>query len=198
LPYYYGHWRVIHKRFKEWSNRGIWERMLTYFQQDPDMEWVMIDSTIVRSHACAAGLGKNFQQQEALGSSKGGFSTKIHVATDTLGNPLKFILTAGQRNDITQAKELCKSVFNSTIIADKGYDSDHFIETILAQNCIPNIPPKSNRKHPRSYDKDLYKYRSTIECFFSKIKHFRCIFSRYDKASRSFLSFLHFVNDISL
>jgi transposase len=59
LPYYYVHWRAIHKRFKEWSDRGIWERMFEYFKKDPDMEWVMIDSTIVRANACAAGFGKN-------------------------------------------------------------------------------------------------------------------------------------------
>lgn len=193
LPYYYGHWRAVHKRFKEWSDRGIWERMFEYFKQDPDTEWVMIDSTIVRAHACAAGFGKDSQQKEALGRSKGGFSTKIHTATDALGNPLKFILTAGQRNDITQAKKLCKSIFNATIIADKAYDCDDFVETILSQKCIPNIPPKSNRKNPRSYDKDLYEYRHIIECFFSKLKHFRRIFSRYDKSSKSYLSFLHFV-----
>ena len=53
------------------------------------MEWVMIDSTIVRAHACAAGYGKDTQEQEALGRSKGGFTTKIHTLVDALGNPLK-------------------------------------------------------------------------------------------------------------
>ena len=193
LPFYYGHWRAVHKRFKEWSDRGIWEQMFEYFKQDPDMKWTMIDSTIVRAHACAAGFGKDSQQKEALGRSKGGFSTKIHIATDALGNPLKFILTAGQRNDITQAEQLCKTVFESTIIADKGYDCDAFVETILSQQCTPNIPPKSNRKKPRTYDKDLYKYRHIIECFIGKIKHFRRVFSRFDKSAQSYLSFLHFV-----
>lgn len=193
LPNYYGHWRAIHKRFKEWGDRGIWEKMFEYFKQDPDMEWIMLDSSIVRAHACASGYGKNSQEQEALGRSKGGFTTKIHIATDALGNPLKFTLTAGQRHDITQAKELCKSISGAVIIADKAYDVDHFIATLVDQQCTPNIPPKKNRKNPRTYDEDLYKYRNVIERFIGKIKHFRRVFSRFDKSARSYLSFLHFV-----
>ena len=193
LPPYYGQWRAIHKRFKAWSDRGIWEKMFDYFKQDPDMEWVMIDSTIVRAHACAAGYGKDSQSKEALGRSKGGFSTKIHILTDALGNPLKFFLTAGQRNDITQAKTLCKSIFNSTVIADKAYDCNNFVETLIDQNCDPNIPPRSNRKEPREYDEILYQERHVIECFIGKIKHFRRIFSRYDKSAQSYVAFLYFV-----
>ena len=66
----------------------------------------MIDVTIVRSHACSAGYGKNTQDIQALGRSKGGFTTKIHALVDALGNPLKFILTPGQRHEITQASTL--------------------------------------------------------------------------------------------
>ena len=196
LPSYYGHWRAVHKRFKDWSNRGIWKAMFEYFKQDPDMEWSIIDSTVVRAHACAAGYEKGSQLKEALGRSKGGFSTKIHVLTDALGNPLKFILTPGQSSDITQAKKLCESVFESTVIADKAYDSDDFIDTIINQKCIPNIPPKSNRKTPRFYDKHLYEERYAIECFIGKIKQFRRIFSRYEKLAQSYLSFLYFVGSL--
>lgn len=192
LPYYYGCWRAIHKRFKEWSNRGIWENMFHYFQQDPDLEWAMIDATIVRAHACSAGYKKNSQKKEALGRSKGGFTTKIHALTDALGNPLKFILTPGQRHDITQAKSLCENITASALIADKGYDSKDFAQSLKDQNCDPNIPSKSNSKQPRHYDEHLYKERHAIECFFGKIKHFRRIFSRFDKSAQSFLAFIYF------
>ena len=101
------------------------------------MEWTLVDSTVVRAHAYAAGYGKNSQQEEALGRSKGGFTTKIHITTDALGNPLKFILTAGQRNDITQPKQLFENIFESTIIADKAYDCDDFVMTIIDQKCTP-------------------------------------------------------------
>ncbi len=81
LPKEYGCWRAIHKRFKAWSDRNIWKQIFKETQNDPDMEWVMIDSTIVRAHACSAGL---FQEREVLGRSKGGLTTKIHVLTDGL------------------------------------------------------------------------------------------------------------------
>jgi len=193
LPTYYGNWRSVHRRFKRWSDRNIWQSLFEFSQIDPDMELVMIDATIVRSHACAAGYGKNTQEEEALGRSKGGFSTKIHAMVDALGNPVKFILTPGQRNDITQAKALSAEIKETPLIADKAYDCDEFIADLQKRKCASIIPPKSNRVVMRVYDEYIYRERHLIECFFGKIKHFRRIFSRYDKLAHSYLSFLCFV-----
>jgi len=192
LPIYYGNWRAVHKRFKQWSKHNIWKKLFENFQEDPDMEWAMIDSTVVRAHACAAGFGKKTQEREALGRSKGGFTTKIHALVDALGNPLRFVLTARQRHDTTQAKNLIAYIVNTSIIGDTAYDADHFIENIKNQQSRPEIPSRKNRKQPRNYDLYLYKERHAIECFFGKIKHFRRIFSRFDKSSQSYLSFLYF------
>ena len=190
LPFYYGNWRAIHKRFKAWIMRNIWKKLFEYFKQEPDMEWVSIDSTIVRAHACSAGYGKDSQAQESLGRSKGGFTTKIHALVDALGNPLKFSLSAGQRNDITQAAHLTTDVLDTTILADKAYYAKNFIHQFSKSPCIP---PKKNAQEPLPYDEYLYQERHVIECFFGKIKHFRRIFSRFDKSALSYLSFLHFV-----
>lgn len=70
------------------------------------MQQVMIDSTIARAHPCAAGAANSNAEAEALGRSKGGFTTKIHAVTDALGNPLDFILTGGQASDVGQAASL--------------------------------------------------------------------------------------------
>ena len=180
LPYYYGNWRSVHKRYNSWSKNGIWRNLFEYSKRDPDLEWVCLDSTIVRAHSCASGYEKDSQEQEALGRSKGGFGTKVHTIVDALGNPLEFILTAGQRHDITQAHALIEKITNTTVIADTAYYANHFIEKLTMQNCLGEIPPRKNSKQPRSYDKELYKERHAIECFFGKIKHFRRIFSRYD------------------
>ena len=152
----------------------------------------MIDGTIVRAHACAAGYGKDSQAVESLGRSAGGFSTKIHAVVDALGNPLKFILSPGQRNEIIKAEELIEKMEFTTLIADKGYDSDAFIEKVKNKEIEVVIPPRANRKIQRIYDKHLYKERHLIECFFGKIKYFRRIFSRFDKSALSYLSFIHF------
>ncbi len=192
LPAYYGNWRAIHMRFKRWVDKGIWQGLMNAVQ-DPDMQSIMIDATIVRAHACSAGYKKDQSEALALGRSKGGFTTKIHALVDALGNPLKFILTAGQRNDITQADNLTQNIQDTEIIADKGYDSNNFIKTLQKHNCAITIPPKRNRKIKRDYDSDHYKERHLIECFFGKIKHFRRIFSRFDKSPAIFLAFLYFV-----
>lgn len=180
-------------RFKEWSDKGIWQQLFESMQLEVDDEAVMIDTTIVRAHACSAGYKKDSQAQEALGRSKGGFTTKIHALVDALGNPLKFILTPGQRNDITQAESLLKNIKNTAVIADKGYDSNALIQVIEDQKSVAVIPPKKNRKIQGEYDFHLYKERNLIECFFGKIKHFRRVFSRFDKAAQAFMGFLNFV-----
>ena len=192
LPEEYGKWNSIHRRFSRWVKAGIWEQIMTYVT-DADLENVMLDSTIVRANACAAGLYKNSQAQEALGRSAGGFSTKIHALVDSLGNPLKFILTPGQHHDVTVAENLLINVENSCVIADKGYISKSLTNTIAKQGCKAVIPSRCNSLSPNKIDKHLYKERHLVECFFSKIKYFRRIFSRYDKSAASFLGYLHFV-----
>jgi transposase len=58
LPPEYGHWNVVYQRFADWADQGVWYKMLYYFAQDPDMTAIMVDSTILRAHACAAGALK--------------------------------------------------------------------------------------------------------------------------------------------
>jgi transposase len=198
LPAYYGHWRAVHKRFSDWQRLGIWEKLFKNAQKEPDLEWFMMDATIVRAHACAAGSRTGNQEEEGLGRSVGGFTSKIHMSTDALGNVLDFVITGGQVHDVTQAKELTTNVTGSTIIADKGYDSDELVEHLKNKSCEVIIPPRRNRKEPRDYDKYLYKARHVIENFFSKIKHFRLLFSIFDKKKDNFLSFLHFASVLIL
>jgi len=131
---------------------------------------------------------------QALGRSRGGFSTKIHIAVDALGNPLRFILTAGQCHDSPQAEALIEGYSTQALIADKGYDSADLIEAVRGEGIEAVIPPRSNRREQRQYDKHLYKERHLVECFINKIKHYRRIFSRFEKLSKNYLGFLSFVS----
>ena len=193
LPKSYGLWRTVHWRFKSWSDKGIWLKLFEHFHIEPDKETFMIDATIIRAHACSAGYRKNSQNEEALGRSMGGFTTKIHALVDGLGNPLKFILTPGQRQEITQAENLTKGISEAMLLADKAYDSNALVESLEDKGCTVVIPSKKNRKKPRDYDKHVYKERHLIECFFGKLKQFRRLFSRFDKIASVFMSFLNFV-----
>lgn len=85
LPSYYGKWRTIHKRYESWCRKGIWNQILEVFSNGYDGESIMIDATIIRAHPCAAGYRKGQHDREALGRSKGGFTTKIHAVVDALG-----------------------------------------------------------------------------------------------------------------
>lgn len=196
LPCYYGKWRSVHKRYESWCCKGFWTLILRGFSKNYDGESILIDATIVRAHPCAAGYEKGQHEREALGRSKGGFTTKIHAVVDALGQALRFTLTGGQRNDITQAPFLLEGFENANIIADKAYDSNALVEQIQGQNCTPVIPSRSNRKKQRYYDEHLYKERHLVECFFNKIKHFRRVFSRFDKKASSFAGFLTFASFI--
>ena len=136
------------------------------------------------------------QAAQALGRSRGGFSTKIHVIVDALGLPLDFVLTGGQSHDVTQAPTLLQGQRSEYVMGDKGYDAVNLLELIEAQGAIPVIPARSNRKQPHWHDRDLYKERHAVECFVNKIKHYRHIFSRFDKLACRYLSFLHFVSTL--
>ena len=83
------------------------------------------------------------------------------------------------------------------VLADKAYDADkRIIEPLVAAGKQPVIPPKSNRKEPRPYDRELYKARSLIENFFCKLKQFRAIATRYDKTARNFLAAIHLASAV--
>ena len=128
--------------------------------------------SFIRAHPCAGGALKTSggQTSQALGRSRGGFSTKIHIAVDGLGNPLHFMLTAGQRHDITCAEALIDGYNSEYAIADTSYDSMAFIESITQSGAVPVIPPRANRRDSRTYDVHLYKERHLVECFINKMK----------------------------
>ena len=119
-------------------------------------------------------------------------STKINATVDALGNPTGFHLTPGQAHDLEGADALLPDVAAETVIADKAFDADErVIEPLAKAGKTAVIPPRSNRKNPRDYDKDLYAARHLIENFFCKLKQFRAIATRYDKTARNFLAGSH-------
>ena len=136
------------------------------------------------------------QAEQALGRSRGGFSTKLHVTTDALGNPLRIYLTAGQRHDIIKAEDLIVDLDFEYVLADRSYGAQTFRDVIEANGAEAVIPPKKNAKNPHHYDAWRYRERHLIECFIGKIKHFRRVFSRFDKLARRYLGFVQFVSSL--
>ena len=119
-------------------------------------------------------------------------STKIHASCNKNGKPVQFFLTCGQSSDYTKALDLIHNKKMNVLIADKGYDANYLIEKAESIGAKTVIPPRSMRKNPRFYDKDLYKHRNIIERMFNKMKQFRRVATRYDKLDISYISFVLF------
>jgi transposase len=111
-----------------------------------------------------------------------------------LGNAIRFILTGGERNDITEAESLIENLSAHYVLADKGYDSEALILKLEELGSETVIPSRANRKRQRVIDKHLYKERHLIECYIGKLKHFRRVFSRFDKLAKNYLSFVQFAS----
>ncbi len=139
---------------------------------------------------------KKQQDNEAMGKSRGGLSTKIHAAVDALGNPVRFILTAGQHSEIRQANSLIEGFSADYVIADKGYDADEFIVAIETGEAIAVIPPRKNRNIVREYDQFLYRERNLVERLFQKLKNYRRIATRYERLAITFQAMLSLVASV--
>jgi len=134
---------------------------------------------------------KKGDADHCLGRRRGGLTINIHVVVDAQGLPIRLGLTAGQAHDGQIADTLLDHLGPGTIIlADKAYDADRIRDLIQQQGATPNIPPKGNRRWKPCFSRRLYRERNLIERFFSKLKHFRRVATRYDKLATNFLAMI--------
>ena len=113
------------------------------------------------------------------------------MACDTLGRPLRFLLTAGQRHDSLTAKALVDGFECEAVLADKAYDNNDLRQTIAEMGAEAVIPSTRSRRVPIPHDKAAYKHRNRIERCFNKLKHFRRFATRYDRRTTHYLAFVH-------
>ena len=187
LPEEFGSWNSVFRRFSRWSRKGVWWRIFAAMSDDPDFEYLIVDSTIVRATSTPPGR-KGGSEDQALGRSRGGLSTKIHMAVRGLGCPVRFAWTAGQKGNAPQAEALLAELPAEVVMADTADESDAIRAAIAEKGALAVIPdnPSRTRKHP--VDEHLYAMRSLIECCFSKLKQFRRVATRYEKTARNFLA----------
>src|SRR5205823_7008208 len=134
--------------------------------------------------------GTGGQDEQALGKSRGGFGTKIHGSFDGLGHPVELILTAAQESDIAQAETLLAGHEPEVVIADRGYDKKALVEEIESRGAEAVIPTQKNRAEQRAVDPHLYRERNLCERFWSKVKQYRRVATRYEKKAVNFLAFV--------
>ncbi|MEU2389054.1 IS5 family transposase [Streptomyces sp. NPDC012461] len=213
VPERYGPWATLHTRFRRWTLDGTFERMLRAAQAQADaagdIDWlVSVDSTAVRAHQHAASTRKG-GSTTALGRSRGGLTSKIHLACDALGRPLAFTVTGGNTNDCTQftaAMEAIRAprtgpgrprVRPDHVLGDKGYSSRAIRAWLRRRGIAHTIPERADQirnrlrrgsrgGRPPAFDRQLYKRRNVVERCFSRLKQWRGIATRYDKTAESY------------
>ena len=121
--------------------------------------------------------------------SRGGRTTKIHALSDGCGRPVVLALTPGHAADISLAAHLIDAMPPSArLIGDKGYDANHFRDSLQDRGTEPVIPSRTSRKQPLPFDALTYKNRNLIERMFGRLKDFRRVATRYDKLARNYLA----------
>lgn len=191
LPDYYDSWKSVYSRFRKWINNGLLDKIFRLLAMDAELSEISLDASIVRAHQHSAGARKDGQPNE-IGHSRGGPSTKIHAAVDAYGYPLYIMLSEGQRNDINYAVPVLEHIDlnGSSVLADRGYDSNKLIDHVYGRGGEPTIPSRKNAKFQRHCDWWLYKERHLVEKFFFKLKAYRRIATRYDKLASTYFGFI--------
>ena len=132
-------------------------------------------------------------EDSCIGITRGGKTTKIHALVNGQGLPVRFLLSAGNREDFDEAIPLLEQVPDlrgSRILGDRAYGTKKVRGYIQARGGCYTIPPTKNLREPWAYDKAIYRRRNVVERFFCRLKQFRRVATRYDKRAASFRAIL--------
>ena len=199
LPKRFGRWHTIYMRMSRWAKNGVLDRVFEQLQLEQivqiRIEAFSIDSTSVKVHPDGTGaLKKNGPQ--AIGKSRGGWNTKIHMVAADARTAVVFALSPGNDHDARHGRALLEELGpmpeGLPLLMDRAYEGNETRQLVLDLGMIPVVPPRSNRLHPWDYDRAVYKKRNEIERLFRRLKGFRRIFSRFEKLDVLFLGFLSF------
>ncbi len=192
LPERYGKWNSVWRCYRRWCAKGLWGYILARLNDEAptDEALLILDASHMKVHQDATRTSQTSEDQ-LLGKTKGGRNTKLSAVVNAQGKAKHLVLVPGNQHDSKSAKEtLGEALSGSTVLADKGYDTDEIRDFIEQHGGIVNIPPKSNRVEVLPYDKELGKKRPRIENFFCRIKSYRRVATRYDKLPETYLGFV--------
>ncbi|WP_435887034.1 IS5 family transposase [Streptomyces griseofuscus] len=223
LPEKYGNWRGVYNRLRMWAIDGTWERvfiaLMAQADADEDPNWaVSVNSTVVRAHQHAAGARKKGAPADepgdhAIGRSRGGLTTKIHLAADGRCRPLAFVLTSGRAGDAPAFIDVMARLRvprgrgrprtrPDLVLADKAYSSRAIREHLRKRGIRAVIPfPADQRSHrlrrgsrggrPPAFDRETYRQRNAVERCINRLKQWRGIATRYEKTATIYRAGLH-------
>ena len=130
---------------------------------------------------------------QSIGKSRGGWTTKIHMIAANERTAVSFRLSPGQAGDAPEGRKLLSEtpLTAEAVAMDRACEGDETRELVAKLGSSPEVPPKSNRKEPWQYDKEIHRLRNEVERLFGLLKRFRRIFTRYDKLDVVFVSFIY-------
>lgn len=208
VPAELGKWQTAYNRFRRWTCSGLWDsinrallKLLDTRGKISRQRWC-IDGSVVRAHRCASGMLPKSPENDdlnALGYSRGGYSTKLHLLTDGNGIVLGVTATAGQRHESTEFEKLLANCELSmhrrrrrpqAIVGDRGYNSEATRQWLKRRSIADVIPTRSNEQPNLHFDRATYRARNIIERSIGWLKESRRIATRYDKLTSSYLTFI--------
>lgn len=126
-----------------------------------------------------------------MGRSRGGLTTKIHALVDANGLPVKLKLTEGQAHDGVSARDMLDDIgAGQILLADRAYDCDALRQTLASRGAWACVKPMPGRVNIPAFSPFLYRYRNLVERFFSKLKHFRAVATRFEKHDANYLALI--------